>query len=48
LSIFYPVGYCSKEFSSGKLSNEEWAKKLTPEEYYCTREAGTEAVSREH
>jgi hypothetical protein len=28
------------------VTNEEWAKKLTPEQYFCAREGGTEPVRK--
>ena len=30
------------------MTNEEWAKRLEPEQYFVTRERGTEAVSYFH
>lgn len=30
------------------IPNEEWAKRLTPESYFCTREGGTEPVHTIH
>jgi len=36
---------CSPNTDPKLITNEEWAAKLTPEQYFCAREGGTEPVS---